>query len=233
MVRSWFLGSGPGQQLFSFRSPAVHCMARTSSLNCLSCRNPYQAPHSLNASPIFTEKPFVFTEKCFVATPKNRLLLGLRWDLILAGLSHSVKSVPHYLFPGLWSVKVPKGAQQSLSYYPSWLRNPAPLKPLKAPWRIIKKGLLQKSEGNFSERSPGWILPWIFFLWGSFWGAFFCLAKKEEKKSTQKSTAKFKSEFGSFAAKIYPARIGPWRIKSYLNVTEKRLSGSPSKLTQK
>ena len=35
---------GFGQQLFNFRSPAVHWMARTSSLNCLSCRNPYQTP---------------------------------------------------------------------------------------------------------------------------------------------------------------------------------------------
>ena len=53
-------------------------MAQTSSLNCLSCRSPYQAPHSLNASPLFTENPFFSTEKCFVASglPKNRLLVG-------------------------------------------------------------------------------------------------------------------------------------------------------------
>ena len=56
--RSWFLGSGFGQQLLNFRSPAVHWMARTSSLNCLSCRNLYQTPHSLNPSPLFTENPF-------------------------------------------------------------------------------------------------------------------------------------------------------------------------------
>ena len=30
-------------------------MAQTSSLNCLSCRHSYQTPHSLNASPLFTE----------------------------------------------------------------------------------------------------------------------------------------------------------------------------------
>ena len=58
LFRSWFLGSGFGQQLFSFRSPAVHWMAWTSSLNCLSCRNPYQTPHSLNPSPLITEKHF-------------------------------------------------------------------------------------------------------------------------------------------------------------------------------
>ena len=206
MVRSWILGSGPGQQLFSFRSPAVHCMARTSSLNCLSCRNPYQAPHSLNASPIFTEKPFVFTEKCFVATPKNRLLLGLRWDLILAGLSHSVKSVPHYLFPGLWSVKVP--AQQSLSYYPSWLRNAAPLKPLKAPWRIIKKGLLQKSEGNFSERSPGWILPWIFFC-GDLFGGPPLLGKKRGEKIHPKIHGKIQIRIWEFRGQNLPCKNRP------------------------
>ena len=33
-------------------------MARTSSLNCLSCRNPYQTPDSLNCLPLFTENPF-------------------------------------------------------------------------------------------------------------------------------------------------------------------------------
>ena len=70
--RSWFLGSGFGQQLFNFRSPAVHWMARTSSLNCLSCRNPYQTPLSLNPSPLFTEKPFFFTEKCFVGSPAQK-----------------------------------------------------------------------------------------------------------------------------------------------------------------
>ena len=45
---SRFSGRGWGQQLFSFQSPAVHWIARTSSLNCLSCRNPYQTPHFPN-----------------------------------------------------------------------------------------------------------------------------------------------------------------------------------------
>ena len=53
---SWFWGRGWGQQLFSFQSPAVHWMAGTSSLNWLSCRNPYQTPHSLHAPP--TKKAF-------------------------------------------------------------------------------------------------------------------------------------------------------------------------------
>ena len=70
--RSWFLGSGFGQQLFNFWSLAVHWMARTSSLNCLSCRNPYQTPHSLNPSPLFTENPSFFTEKCFVGSPAQK-----------------------------------------------------------------------------------------------------------------------------------------------------------------
>ena len=71
-LRSWFLGGGFGQQLFNFRSPAVHWMARTSSLNCLSCRNPYQTPHSLNPFPLFTENPLFFTEKCFVGSPAQK-----------------------------------------------------------------------------------------------------------------------------------------------------------------
>ena len=54
-------------------------MAQTSSLNCLSCRNPYQTPHSLNPSPLFTENPFLFTEKCFVGSPaqKSALIEGV------------------------------------------------------------------------------------------------------------------------------------------------------------
>ena len=47
-------------------------MARTSSLNCLSCRSPHQTPLSLNPSPLFTEKPFFFTEKCFVGSPAQK-----------------------------------------------------------------------------------------------------------------------------------------------------------------
>ena len=56
--KSWFSGRGWGQQLFSFQSPAVHWMARPSSLNWLSCRDPSQTPHSLNATPLCTENPF-------------------------------------------------------------------------------------------------------------------------------------------------------------------------------
>ena len=47
-------------------------MARSSSLNCLSCRNPYQTPHSLNCLPPFHRKPLFFTEKCFVASPSPK-----------------------------------------------------------------------------------------------------------------------------------------------------------------
>ena len=47
-------------------------MARTSSLHCLSCTNPYQTPHSLNCLPLFTERKLFFTEKCFVASPSQK-----------------------------------------------------------------------------------------------------------------------------------------------------------------
>ena len=50
-------------------------MAWTSSLNCLSCRNPYQAPIHWIASPLFTDKPFFFTENCFVASPSQKSAL--------------------------------------------------------------------------------------------------------------------------------------------------------------
>ena len=62
-------------QLFSFRSPAVQWMARTSSLNCLSCRNPYQTPASLNCLPPSHWKNPFFTEKCFVASPSQKSAL--------------------------------------------------------------------------------------------------------------------------------------------------------------
>ena len=76
--------------------------------------------------------------------------------------------------------------------------------------KFVKKRLVQKSEGNFSEQSPGWILReifrWIFL-------AFFLGKKKTGGKNPQtKSTAKFKSELGSFAAKIHTARIRPWNF---------------------
>ena len=52
-------------------------MARTSSLNCLSCRNPYQTPDSLNCLPSFHWKPLFFTEKCFVASPSQKSALTI------------------------------------------------------------------------------------------------------------------------------------------------------------
>ena len=53
---------------------AVHWMAWTSSLNCLSCWNPYQTTDSLNCPP-FHWKSLFFTEKCFVASPSQKLAL--------------------------------------------------------------------------------------------------------------------------------------------------------------
>ena len=74
---SWFSGRRWGQQLFSFQSPAVQWMARTSSLNCLSCRNDHQAPHSLNCLPPFHRKKYLFFSLKSASShslPKSRLL---------------------------------------------------------------------------------------------------------------------------------------------------------------
>ena len=72
--QSRFSGRGWGQQLFSLQSPAVQCMARTSLLNCLSCRNPYQTPVHWIASPHFTEKLFFSLKSASPhPLPKNRL----------------------------------------------------------------------------------------------------------------------------------------------------------------
>ena len=74
LIKSWFLGRGWGQQLFNFQSPAAHWIARTSSLNCLSCRDPYQTPHSLNCLPPFHWKPlFSLKNASSHPLPKNRL----------------------------------------------------------------------------------------------------------------------------------------------------------------
>ena len=49
-------------------------MARTSSLNCLSCRDPYQTPDSLNCLPPFHWKSLFFTENASShPLPKHRL----------------------------------------------------------------------------------------------------------------------------------------------------------------
>ena len=47
-------------------------MARTSSLNCLSCRDPNQTLPSLNCLPPLHWKALLFTEKCFVAYPSQK-----------------------------------------------------------------------------------------------------------------------------------------------------------------
>ena len=46
-----------------------------SSLNCLSCRNPYQTPHSFVVSPLFTENPF-FSLKCASTHPNGRFFFS-------------------------------------------------------------------------------------------------------------------------------------------------------------
>ena len=70
---------------------------------------------------------------------------------------------------------------------------------------ILKKRLLQKSEGTFPNDSR---VNFARDLLVDFVGAFF-LGKKQEERSTQNSITKFKSESGSFAAKIHTARIWP------------------------
>ena len=67
--RSGDLGRGWAQKILTFWSPAIHWIARTSSVNCLSCRIPYQCLHSLNAWTPFSEKALFFTDFCFVSSP--------------------------------------------------------------------------------------------------------------------------------------------------------------------
>ena len=76
VVKSWFSGRGWGQQLLSFQSPAVHWMARSSSLNCLSCRILTKPLIHWIASPPFTENPF-FHWKLLRRLPFPKI--GSRW----------------------------------------------------------------------------------------------------------------------------------------------------------
>ena len=73
-IKSRFSGRGRGQQFFTFQSPAVHWIAQTSSLNCLSCRILTKPLIHWIASPLFTENPF-FSLKSASShpLPKNRL----------------------------------------------------------------------------------------------------------------------------------------------------------------
>ena len=77
--KSRFSGRGWGQQLFSFQSPAVQWMGRTSSLNCLSCRNPCQTPDSLNCLPPFHWKT-LFSLKSASSHPLPKNLL---WKYVI------------------------------------------------------------------------------------------------------------------------------------------------------
>ena len=74
ILQSWFLARGWGQQLLSFRSPAVHWMARTSSLNCLSVEILTKPLIHWMPPPFSLKNPF-FTEKSTSShpLPKNRL----------------------------------------------------------------------------------------------------------------------------------------------------------------
>ena len=60
--------------------------------------------------------------------------------------------------------------------------------------QVFKKRLLQKSEGNFSNRIPWWILPWIF--WWIFSGLF--PWKKQEEKIHPKIHGNFQIRIWEF-----------------------------------
>ena len=99
LSKSWFSGRGWGQQLVTFQSPAVHCIARTSSLNCLSCRNPYRTPHSLDCLPSFHWEALFLHWRVLRRIPFPKL--GLNWvgphfwDMLVVGkVATAWRSVP-------------------------------------------------------------------------------------------------------------------------------------------
>ena len=77
--RSWFSERGWGQQLLTFQSPAVHWKARTSSLNCLSCRKPLPNTSFTELPPPFSLKTPFFHWNVLrrIPIPKHRLRLDM------------------------------------------------------------------------------------------------------------------------------------------------------------
>ena len=62
----------------AFHCGYINLVFRTSSLNELSCGAPYQTSHSLNASPLFTENPFLLKSASSHPLPENWLLHSLK-----------------------------------------------------------------------------------------------------------------------------------------------------------
>ena len=75
-------------------------MALTSSLNCLSCRSPYQSIHSLNAFHSFSEKALFFTGFCFVASPSPNTGYQNQWvSKVLENVNQkNVRNPNHHYF---------------------------------------------------------------------------------------------------------------------------------------
>ena len=148
LPKSWFSGRGWGQQLFTFQSPAVNWIARTSSLNCLSCRNPYQTPHSLKCLPPFHWKPFSSLKSASShSLPKNRLWLPsppllLAWFFLTpAALARVLQTIPEYsevLFEwkkvwSTWKRKVKLSPPQGRPLKSSMIQDPSVLKIVRRP----------------------------------------------------------------------------------------------------
>ena len=85
--------------------------ARTSSLNCLSYRDPYQT----ELPPPFPRKPLFFTERCFVASPsqKEALIVAMvsqnSFVLVLHRISQQKKGLPLPLGRGVCETKSKNG----------------------------------------------------------------------------------------------------------------------------
>ena len=142
-------------------------MPQASSLNCLPLRNPYQTPHSLNASLLGTERPLFFTEKCFVASPSQKSApietfsgwgdLGYRWP----SKGGSKRPLPRKLRkkPGRKRAKNPKKLEKLviLDSFSSrfWLRGrEAPGTPFQTFFRVSQ-------EEAFVTPVDGQRYPWV------------------------------------------------------------------------
>ena len=74
-------------------------MARTSSLNCLSCKKSLPSPWFTELPPPFSLKTPFFTEKCFVASPSQKSAPNVRGTNVTFSVS-SIRCSPPKVFRG-------------------------------------------------------------------------------------------------------------------------------------
>ena len=122
-------------------------MARTSSLNCLSCKNPYQTPDSLTCLPLFTENPFFSLKSASSDLKELRRMIFSQENLGLAAQkSHRKIAVTTVAASGLATIPLQKSQGFSLRW---------PQKKIASRWRCWGLGSQsQEARSDHGCKSP-------------------------------------------------------------------------------